>query len=285
MRTVATVADDHGALAMVVLPASTPTPTTSSRRATLCRDSPPPTAYPLRASSRRTIWTPRHHLHRRAPHHPRVLLGRPLPRDCVVARRHGLGPCRDIRGQRLGHQPSQWARCARHYSYWATPGDPLGDGSFRVPRHRQGELQVRKGDTLWSIARTYNTSVISLARANSIDNPSLIRIGAVLTVPAQGSTHTVATSANLATTAPETAVYVVRSGDTLSAIASRYGTTVDALARTNHLTNPSLIRIGQTLTVPRRRPTGLVGDTFLGRTLSRRASWRRRMSTRPRSTR
>jgi len=133
------------------------------------------------------------------------------------------------------------------------------------PTRGTGTHTVRKGDTLWSIARAYHTTVISLARANGIDNPALVRIGAVLTVPSQGSTQIVATSANLATTA-ETTLYVVRSGDTLSAIAARHRTTVDHLARTNHLTNPSLIRVGQTLTVPGGVPTGLVGDTFLGRT-------------------
>ena len=47
--------------------------------------------------------------------------------------------------------------------------------------------------------------------------------------------------------------YVVRSGDTLSAIAQRYGTTVSELARLNNIRNPSLIYPGQRLQVPRNR--------------------------------
>lgn len=142
-----------------------------------------------------------------------------------------------------------------------------GVESTSVPSaHGTSTYTVRKGDTLWSIARAHHTSVISLAQANRIDNPSLVRIGTVLTVPAQGSTQVVATSTNVASTSAKTSLYAVRSGDTLSAIATRYGTTVDDLVRTNHLTNPSLIRVGQTLTVPGGVPTGLVGDTFLGRT-------------------
>lgn len=43
--------------------------------------------------------------------------------------------------------------------------------------------------------------------------------------------------------------YTVRSGDTLSAIASRYHTTVASLAKTNHIANPNLIRVGQRITV------------------------------------
>lgn len=44
--------------------------------------------------------------------------------------------------------------------------------------------------------------------------------------------------------------YTVRSGDTLSAIAARFKTTVSALAKTNHIDNPNLIRTGQQLKVP-----------------------------------
>jgi len=48
----------------------------------------------------------------------------------------------------------------------------------------------------------------------------------------------------------ETAVYIVQRGDTLSAIARRFGTTVDALVSTNNITNPNSISVGQELIVP-----------------------------------
>jgi LysM repeat protein len=44
--------------------------------------------------------------------------------------------------------------------------------------------------------------------------------------------------------------YTVRPGDTVSDIASRFNTTVDAIAAANHLINPSFIYIGQVLTIP-----------------------------------
>jgi LysM repeat protein len=53
-----------------------------------------------------------------------------------------------------------------------------------------------------------------------------------------------------ATPAPATRTYKVRSGDTLSGIAVKFGTTVDAIAALNGITNPSLIRVGQVLTIP-----------------------------------
>jgi murein DD-endopeptidase MepM/ murein hydrolase activator NlpD len=45
-------------------------------------------------------------------------------------------------------------------------------------------------------------------------------------------------------------VYVVQAGDTLTTIAQRYGTTVEALAAANHIENPALIAIGQKLIIP-----------------------------------
>lgn len=44
--------------------------------------------------------------------------------------------------------------------------------------------------------------------------------------------------------------YVVQPGDTLSSIAQRFGTTVDAIVRANNITNPNLIYVGQVLTIP-----------------------------------
>ena len=54
--------------------------------------------------------------------------------------------------------------------------------------------------------------------------------------------------------------YVVRPGDTLSAIATRHGTTVSALAQANHISNPNMIRIGQLLRIP-DNSLGLPGYT------------------------
>lgn len=52
------------------------------------------------------------------------------------------------------------------------------------------------------------------------------------------------------------ATYTVRPGDTLSAVAQRAGTTVDALARANRLADPNALHVGQTLTMP--------GDSYAG---------------------
>jgi len=75
-----------------------------------------------------------------------------------------------------------------------------------------------------------------------------------LAAAALGATAAAAPTVVAATT------YIVRPGDTLSAIAARHGTTVAALAEANHITDPNLIRIGQLLTIP-DTAAGLPGYT------------------------
>jgi len=101
---------------------------------------------------------------------------------------------------------------------------------------------VRSGDTLSAIASRYGTTVNSLAKANGISNPNLIRTGQKLNVP----------GASGASAAPRSggSSYTVKSGDTLSGIAQRHGTTTSALAKANNISNPNLIRVGQKLTIP-----------------------------------
>lgn len=133
---------------------------------------------------------------------------------------------------------------------------------------------VVRGDSLSRIAARYGTTVAALATANRIANPSLIRIGQVLTVPSKGSAPT-APAAPVPAPAPAvappststTASYTVARGDTLSGIAARYGTTVAAIQSANGLGRSTLIRIGQVLAVPvTATATPLVGSTFAGRT-------------------
>ncbi|MEK1431425.1 LysM peptidoglycan-binding domain-containing protein [Limosilactobacillus fermentum] len=90
---------------------------------------------------------------------------------------------------------------------------------------------VRYGDTLSAIASRYGTSTSTLASINGISNPNWIYPGQVLRLSGGSSTR----------------VYTVRSGDTLSGIASRLGTSWTSLKAKNGLTNANLIYPGQTL--------------------------------------
>ncbi|OJF97194.1 polysaccharide deacetylase family protein [Alkalibacterium sp. 20] len=101
---------------------------------------------------------------------------------------------------------------------------------------------VKAGDTLYSIALRYNTTVSRLAQLNNITNTSLIRVGQVLILPGSGGTTT--------PPPPSTTItYTVKAGDTLYAIALRYNTTVARIVADNNISNPSLISIGQRLII------------------------------------
>ena len=93
---------------------------------------------------------------------------------------------------------------------------------------------VKYGDTLSKIASKYGTTYQELARINNISNPNLIYVGQILKI-------------NGTTTNKE--YYTVKKGDTLSAIAKKYGTTVNQLVKWNNIKNANLIYAGQKLRV------------------------------------
>lgn len=94
-----------------------------------------------------------------------------------------------------------------------------------------GSYTVRYGDTLSAIASRYGMSTSTLASINGISNPNWIYPGQVLKLSGGSSMRT----------------YTVRSGDTLSGIASRLGTSWTGLKAKNGIANANLIYPGQTL--------------------------------------
>lgn len=99
-----------------------------------------------------------------------------------------------------------------------------------------GYYTVQSGDTLSGIAAKYGTSYQALATLNGIKSPYIIIPGEKLKV--SGSVSSSSTSS-----------YKVVSGDTLSEIASKYGTTVAKLFSLNGLKNANYIYVGQTLRI------------------------------------
>ncbi|NNV04935.1 LysM peptidoglycan-binding domain-containing protein [Geobacillus sp. C56-T2] len=97
---------------------------------------------------------------------------------------------------------------------------------------------VQKGDTLWGIAKKYDTTVDRLKQQNHLSS-DLIFPGQVLQIDEQSGSEQAVTS-----------TYTVQSGDTLSGIARKFGTTVDALLKLNpSIADPNFIRAGQALQV------------------------------------
>lgn len=113
----------------------------------------------------------------------------------------------------------------------------VSDAPKRVAKSRTH--RVRSGESLYTIGKRYGVSVDRLKAANGLRR-NTIRVGQELVIPARSSSGAAASNAK---------VYRVRSGDTLSEIARRYGTTVSKLRSANGLTSNRL-RIGQELKIP-----------------------------------
>ena len=88
---------------------------------------------------------------------------------------------------------------------------------------------VKKGDSLYSIAKTYNTSVSEIININNLKNSNL-SIGQKLIIPNNSITYT------------------VKAGDTLYSIAKKYNISVDTIKKNNNLSSNNL-SVGQILKI------------------------------------
>ena len=118
-------------------------------------------------------------------------------------------------------------------------------GTRQEPSTQSGVIYytVQEGDTLTSIAQKYDTTVHEITVTNSIVNPNLIYVGEVLKIY-PGNRSIIKRKKVFTTT------YIVQSGDTLTSIAMKFDTTVQAIAELNDLQNPNLIYVGEILKIP-----------------------------------
>lgn len=93
---------------------------------------------------------------------------------------------------------------------------------------------VVSGDTLYSIAKRYNTTANTIKNYNNLTS-NLLSLGQILRIPM--------------TTTNNNQTYTVKSGDTLYSIARNFNTTVDAIKNLNNLTSNTLT-IGTKLQIP-----------------------------------
>ena len=106
---------------------------------------------------------------------------------------------------------------------------------LRLPKSSNDYIKytVQSGDTLYGIARKYNTTVDEIKRLNNLTS-NIINVGEILNIP-NSSTNYIS--------------YIVSRGDTLYGIAKKYNTTVDEIKRLNNLTS-NTISIGEVLNIP-----------------------------------
>ena len=97
---------------------------------------------------------------------------------------------------------------------------------------------VQKGDSLWSIANKFNTTVENLRNLNRLTSDTL-QIGQELIVPNENNEEK-----------PETTIsYTVKKGDSLWKIANEYNVSVNDIINLNNLTS-NILQVGQVLLIP-----------------------------------
>jgi membrane-bound lytic murein transglycosylase D len=109
----------------------------------------------------------------------------------------------------------------------------LGDDYVRTTIRTH---KVRKGDSLWKIARRYNLSTAQLAAKNGMRVDGVLRPGMVLKV-----------AGKVTTPIRSGKVYKVRSGDNLWTIAKRFGVSSDRLCAWNDLRKTNVLKPGMVL--------------------------------------
>lgn len=120
----------------------------------------------------------------------------------------------------------------------------IPSSKVRLAIHR-----VQPGETLWRISQRYGTSVTNIMSLNKLTS-TMIYPGQVLNIPSGSQTSSpVSQSSGSDTLTRQGVMYTVRSGDTLSSLASRFNTTVQAIMQTNKL-NSQLLMVGQLLVIP-----------------------------------
>lgn len=116
---------------------------------------------------------------------------------------------------------------------------------------------VKRGDTLWQIARNYGTTVNRLVNDNNIKNPNLIYVGQVLRIITSSSLEDDECMAGHI-------IYTIKWGDTLSGIASRYGVSMSYIAELNNIQNVNRIYAGNKIRIPQCGDFGVAEPEYMG---------------------
>lgn len=130
--------------------------------------------------------------------------------------------------------------------YVGVPYTPPTGGTGSVTPMPTDKYVVKKGDSLYQIAREFGISVDDLKRANNLSNNNL-SIGMILTIPKNNTTS-------------NDNIYIVKPGDSLYKIANMYGMSVNELKELNNLTS-NLLSIGQQLKVG--ESANIPADTYI----------------------
>lgn len=133
-----------------------------------------------------------------------------------------------------GSAPVQEASPAAEAKMWAS---------------KRANYVVRQGDTVWSIAKQFETDAATLMKSNGLRGSAPLKVGQKLFVPGAGSAETRKAEAQAEAVRKELVSYQVRQGDTVWSIAKRFGVTAAELRSWNRLAENDHIRPGDELKV------------------------------------
>jgi outer membrane protein assembly factor BamB len=106
---------------------------------------------------------------------------------------------------------------------------------------------VQRGETLYTIAKRYQTTVHAIVVANRLEDPNAICPGQALIIPRPGE---------VPSPPPGGIVHLVRSGETVFHLAGKFGTSPQEILRANQIAHPEFILAGQQLVIPERMEVG-----------------------------
>lgn len=101
---------------------------------------------------------------------------------------------------------------------------------------------VQSGDSLYTIARKYSTSVSELQRLNSMKRGRTLKVGMKIRVPSPDSSSVREVA--------KTKVHVVKRGENLSAIAAKYNVSMTDIKEKNKIRNPASLVVGSRIVIP-----------------------------------
>jgi membrane-bound lytic murein transglycosylase D len=109
---------------------------------------------------------------------------------------------------------------------------------------------VENGETLGGVARRYGVRPSAIQKANHMGKRTTLRPGELLLVPGETSAVADARGGESAKRSSGATIYRVRSGDTLSTVARRYGSTPAAIASASGIRQDRTLHVGDRLTIP-----------------------------------
>lgn len=133
------------------------------------------------------------------------------------------------------------------------PDDPVSTGELNLAPANISVYKVQRGDTLWAIAEKNTITLSSLLKANpSLDKNSRLAIDQQILIPVGGVSAPVPASVTPVDPPSKSqgSSYVVKSGDSMTRIAQVHGVSLSSLLQANGLNKSSIIRPGQTLSIP-----------------------------------